>query len=960
MCPINQYNKNNSKDRTFNMVRILAKQKKGLNVIHINAQSLVNKMDECRYLFENSNVHVICVSESWLDKNMPDKMFEIAGYNIFRMDREKRSGGVVIYVMNNFKCNVVNKSSVQSPIEYIFLEVLVGENKVLIGNVYRNNNTVDFFPLINEIKSISIKYEKIIISGDFNNNILKENIFKNEMISIGLHLVNSTQPTHFTKTNSTLLDLFFIDDIRNAILYDQLSCPNFSKHDLIFLTYDIEFKILPTTYTYRDFRNINYFLLKNEIEIIDWSGIIKTQSACDQVEILERNIEYLFNKYVPEKTKTVIDSKRPWFNKKIEYMIVKRNKAYNQWKIFKTTYLYTIFQQLRRNVNNEIKNTKSNYYQNKLNHTKNSKTTWKTIKEVGIGDKKKTISSEINLNELNNQFVNIPVIDSNNLDFNSNYLNTYTPPLAYTNSNKIDFNSNYSSNYTPYINKFKFSFVRDVDVLECCIKIKSNAIGCDNINPKFLKALLPYLLPHITYIFNTIIKYSDFPKNWKRAKIIPIPKNQNEYRPIALLPFVSKVFEMLIFRQLERHFQRNKLLTERQSGYRQNRSTITALIDITEYLREATDKGNISFLTLLDHSKAFDSVDHHILCEKLYRWYNISESATSLIYSYLSNRYQAVYLNNTCSSFLPVSKGVPQGSVLGPFLFSVYVNDLPNVLKFCRVQMYADDVQLCISSSLSNVNMCVENLNSDLNNVFEWATCNRLCLNPNKSKCIIIFKNNKIDISLFPKIKMKNFNIEIVQSIKNLGIIFNTTLTWKTHIYSIIGKTYGILRTLWTTHNLLPFKFRMLIAKSYLIPVLLYGSEIFSSCDAESKRKLNVLYNDIARYIFKLRRHDHISQYSKQIFQCTFDQLLQHRRLSLLHKIIYYNEPFYLYDRIKFFKSSRTKHIHQIKHYHKLSEFQFFVNTICLWNSLPIHLQFINSNAQFKKELFKHYIKENN
>lgn len=215
----------------------------------------------------------------------------------------------------------------------------------------------------------------------------------------------------------------------------------------------------------------------------------------------------------------------------------------------------------------------------------------------------------------------------------------------------------------------------------------------------------------------------------------------------------------------------------------------------------------------------------------------------------------------------------------------------------------------------------------------------------------MIIGRRSIETTFFPKLSLNGTTIEYVDTAKNLGIIFNRTLTWNNHISSKIGKVYGMLRSLWITQYFTPLRIRTLIAKTYLIPTLLYGCELFATSDAESNRRLNVIFNNIARYIYGLKRTDHVSQYSKQIFSVCLNNFLKYKSLILLHKIVYTKKPGYLFNKLRFTRSNRSNNIIQIKHSYLISERQFFVSSIRLWNSLPCQLQQISNAFQFKIKL---------
>ena len=354
-------------------------------------------------------------------------------------------------------------------------------------------------------------------------------------------------------------------------------------------------------------------------------------------------------------------------------------------------------------------------------------------------------------------------------------------------------------------------------------------------------------------------------------------------------------------------------------------------------------KKGVAFLLLIDFSKAFDRVSHVKLLQKLSQQFNFSRKAVSLIKSYLNLRSQVVETSGILSSSINILSGVPQGSVLGPLLFSMFINDLPAVLKFCVIHMFADDVQLYLGSTYTNIEYSAQLINSDLKRVAQWSLNNLLPINSTKTKAMFISRRQ--GRSVLPDLIINDNKIEYVEKATNLGVIFQSDLEWNFQVNAQCGKIYSVLRHLRLTAGMLPVSTKIKIFKSLLLPHFNYGSEVILNASAAAYDRLKVSLNHCVRWVFNLTRLSRVTHLHPQLLGCSFYNFFKLRCYVILHKIIY-RGPSYLFDKLQLFRSTRVRHFvltrHNTSHYSN----SFFVRVqltcgICfqLVLNLLIHLK---------------------
>ena len=333
---------------------------------------------------------------------------------------------------------------------------------------------------------------------------------------------------------------------------------------------------------------------------------------------------------------------------------------------------------------------------------------------------------------------------------------------------------------------------------------KSKGSGADGIANYFLKIGLPAVIESLCDIFNLSIATGIFPDSWKIARVAPIFKSgqtndRSNYRPISVLPFVSRVFEKLIYNQLYDYLDRNKLLFSKQSGFKSLHSVVTCLLKCTNDWYLDIDKGQYTVMIFVDLKKAFDTVNHEILLKKLEK-YGVIGSENAWFASYLCNRRQFCRVNGVSSRLDDINCGVPQGSCLGPLLFMIYINDLPFSLQCCQVTMYADDTTL--SHSSKNITDLNENLNRDLCNLKQWLQGNKLSLNLIKTQAMVVGSRPNLKKISDKKVQPPTFviddsQIDIVEKVKYLGVQLDQHLVWDEHaryVCTKVSRALGFLK----------------------------------------------------------------------------------------------------------------------------------------------------------------------
>lgn len=912
-----------------------------LNIGHFNAQSMLpqrrsDKFDEIRNILSDKVLDIVGVSETWLKSYHTNAMISIPDFKVYRNDRFGRTGGgVACYISSRLKAKVIESSPAGSKMEYLFLEVALATCKILVGVIYRPEG--DISDLDQVLTELVAQYENVVIVGDFNLNLLDSYIRSNTSSffnDYGLSIHTNNLPTHFdTFHNSqSLLDFFLLSNPGAVEVSDQFWAPGISKHAFIFLSINLPVRDSTPSFVFRDFKSVKPESLLTDAFLCDLSCMYNTANIDEQVHILNANILSLFNHHVPLKNHTPTFKSYPWVtsdilvaksNRDLAFSAYKSNPSHDNWKTYKV---------FRNHVTQLNRASKIAYGRRIFERVESSKDFWKKIKGLGILERR--VEPDLpDINDINHAFAN----------------SCGTAP-----------NSRVDHILPEDPNGFSFRTVSLDELFNSFRELKSNAVGLDDIPLRFLKLIFPAFSSHILYVINNILTASVFPSCWKMARITPIPKMSNpvevsDFRPISILPCLSKLCEMVVKNQIMNFITSNERvgIFKNQSGFRRNHSTTTALLGITEKAGANISKRHATFLLLLDFSKAFDSIDHSILCKKLKEQFCFSSTACNLVYSYLCDRLQCVSMNGIKSNFLRVYNGVPQGSILGPLLFSMYINDLPSAVIHSDVHIFADDVQLTHSSDIEVINQGVNCINADLEHILQWSINNKLNLNPAKTQAMVIYMRS-ISEGLNP-ILLGGTIIPYTGCVKSLGLLISENLSWERHIGHVCKIIRLTLKKLYLVQHFLPWKSRLKLVKTLIVPHLYYASEIFSGCDAVCHTRLRTTFNAAVRFVYALGRRDHISHLVPTIIGNDLEAVLKYRVVVLLFKIIFNKCPVYLFENIIFGRSIRSKNI-MIPCIRSLAhDRSFYVRATRMWNGLPSSLKSSVSVSRFKRECSEHF-----
>lgn len=942
-------------------------------ISHLNCRAMNLKIPDIHLLLVQSNTSVLALTETWLTDDLASTI-SIPGFNFIHRSRMTgMGGGVGYFIRSGIEFELLEAEWTKSKMttfESMFIKLPQHKNKdIIIGTIYRpsGHSITDFITDLDDTLShLSRSTNRAFLAGDFNIDLLRHNVhpltgdFLNTMFS---HKFVPTilRPTRITETTATLIDNIFT----NCLNLGQDSCiliNDISDHLPVLLHIDLNPPSLTplSSSAKRNFNTEAKSTFVNSLSSTDWSfvdNLCKTSGPNSAYSAFILTYKSLYDKAFPiscVKSKGHNLIKQPWMTKALLKSCKKKSSLYKKYLSNPTDANKRLFTQYRNKFKSIRNECESRYYADCfLQCGNNLNQTWKIIKQL-LNAKDESCLPDSFL--IGTDMVHDPGDIANSF-------NSFFTTIGTTLSANIPKTTTPYEQFMPTPPRCSFGLAptSDMEVVHVTNLLKASAsTGPDDINPSIAKLSITAIATPLTNIINSSFTTGLVPTELKIAKISPIYKSGEKnklsnYRPISVLSFFSKIIEKLMANRVTDYLNKFKLLSSTQYGFQRGLSTYMALLDMQSNIVDSMDDNKFSLGIFFDLSKAFDTVNHNILANKL-EYYGFRGISKFWFIDYLKNRTQYVYFKGKKSKAMSITCGVPQGSILGPLLFLLYINDLSMTSSILKFVLFADDTNVFLSHS--SYDLLFKIANDELIVIADWFKINRLSLNLEKTNFILFHTKKKIPNENRPLL-INDTPITQTSTSKFLGVIVDHHLTWKDHIITITNKIAKNIGVLHRIKHCLPKAVLLNLYYSLIFPYLSYCNISWGSNYPSRLKHLITLQKRAVRIVCGV----HWKASSAPLFRT-------HKLLSLPNinklQVCLFMHRFHLnllpISFKNYFTTGSNLHDHYTRHSHSYrSEFahlkikQFSIKCLGpqLWNGLPDHLTLLQSIDLFKTLLKK-------
>ena len=925
-----------------------------LRVGHLNVRSVTKHLDDINHLLVSERLDVLCLSETWLSENMDSSTLVFPGYTVVRRDRSGRSGGgVAIIHSSSLIAERLNVPSAGSSLESLWLQ-LTSRRQLVIGVIYRPPGeppVLAIDDLHDQLVYVMTKGKPMLVLGDTNFDILRPDksgvsSYMQLLSSLSLHqlITTATRPG----SSPTLLD-HIITNHPELTSGARVTPCSISDHDLVTASVTgMKTKQRPTTITVRSTRHLSQDALCLDLLLADWSALYRATSTDEKWSAWRAVWEPILDRHMPTRQVKLRHKPQPWlYDDAVREAKEARERARADRERTPCVETEREYRLCRNAVKIAQRGACSRYFLSSYSQPKS--TTWRDIRRFLVMSKKPAprlrnpaaARSAGWFNRLNQHFTTVgsAVADSLAAADTGEKLSPRPPRVC-------------SGAFSP----------RPATLPELSAALqrmgRSKTCGGDGITIDMLRMTFSVVGPHILNVVNSSIVRCELPPAWQTAEVIPVHKGgdmhePSNYRPISILSVVSKLCERVVCAQLTDYLVSHNILCSQQYGFRPGLSTEAALLDTVTYAVNNIDNGRVTSLVTADTSKAFDSIEHGRLLEKL-GWYGVDER---WFRAWLSGRCQAV--RGGTGETLPVTHGVIQGSILGPILFLLFTNDLPQHVPHGKLVMYADDVQFLDTELANNLPQLKCRIEETLSVALQWFTKNRLKINPIKTDMVLL-KSSRRSMNCDFAVKFGKSNISCVRSTKILGVTFDWCLTWEQHVTTIVRKCYSILIGLARMQLRIPRDTKRLLIEALVFPHLHYCMSVWGSCTATQKRRLQKCVNFGARIVTGLGYREHVSETLRDLGWSRIEQMVTKRDACAMYRLTHDAETSEVLRSQTIRRSdvavreTRNTADGQLELPHTRTEFarrSFLARAVRAWNKLPSDVKGSPTLATFKKKL---------
>jgi len=897
---------------------------------------------ELNQLCATHSSHLVAVTETWYQPHISDPELAISGMSLLRRDRTARGGGVALYYNRQLSCReICDDDLVFQDTLWCRVSLLTGE-ECIVGVIYRPPSVQESYnlSLLEKIHLIASRYRsKMLIMGDFNlPNLFKnethpinsiENVFQDLMHDLPLynHVVNNTRYGGSDAPSTLDLVLTSEEHVVENIAY--LAPLGLSDH--VIITFDYLCRAERSSDAHKMIRKLNMVELAADFQTItDWSlSSDDVDQHCSGLLTQLHDKIRIHSDLVPKKAKNGYQFQLRSRTKKLLRV---RNAAWVDHLRYSTQKTWETYRLLRNKTTQRIREDKQQYQARLMKKMeKNPKLLYQIVNshskvKPGVAALSTSNGITFTAEEAAEELAKF-------------YSTVYRPKEHVPLTKAKIFAPSEALSYIT---------VEAGSVLQALLGLKEGkSPGADKITPLILKRCAQSLHLPLTSLFNHSLNEGQVPADWKCGIIAPIYKSGNRsdvsnYRPVTLLPTISKVLERLVADRLVKHLEERKILSDEQHGFRKNRSCVSNLLLTRDDWTKAVDQGTSVHACYLDFSKAFDRVNHSILLQKLNQ-HGITGKLLTWFESYLTDRTVQVRVDGALSKPVAVTSGVPQGSVLGPILFLLYANDIPLLVR-CKIILFADDIKLwsCIQSSED----CIR-LQQDLDALYSWSQANKIPFNMQKCKMLNIGRRFDFTYTL------GSHQLEWCEAEKDLGVWIHSSLKTSVHCKNVYQRTSKILALLKRIFGSFSRQMMPMLLNTYIRPSMEYAVQVWSSWLQKDTNLLQRIYHRATKSVIGLQG----KPYAERIVSLNlFDFRYRRIRGDLILTYNILHTPDHPLKQLFHPASDRVTRLHRFAlaiPYTRVNcrRYFFSVRVSFLWNSLPESVVSCTNLSSFKHAL---------